>query len=72
MEYKRKEALRYITDSLTEKWDRLVTQALSDLDRNETDEDWIVYRYAILTFALDMMPQTHDKEKFIEQINYYI
>jgi len=59
MRPKRKEALKFFIRELIKSWDELVEEAELHLD--ETEENYIVYRYALLLFALNRAPNSDSR-----------
>ena len=72
MRPKRKEALKFFIRELIKSWDELVEEAELHLD--ETEENYIVYRYALLLFALNRAPNSDSRyaKPFIELIRCYL
>jgi len=69
---KRKEALNFFINELRKSWDDLVEEAELHLD--EREENYIVYRYALLLFALNRAPNSDSRfaKPFNELIRCYL
>ena len=59
MREERREAVKFFIDSLQKEWDSLVEEAKKDVGTE--DEDYIVYRYALLLFAAKHTPPPNSK-----------
>jgi len=69
---KRKDALRFFIEELSQSWEDLVEEAKRDLDTE--DENYIIYRYALLLFALNRAPNSDSRfaKPFKELIRCYL
>ena len=72
MRPKRKEALKFFIRELIKSWDELVEEAELHLD--EREENYIVYRYALLLFALNRASNSDSRfaKPFKELIRCYL
>lgn len=68
----REEALKFFQNELEKEWDKWVEEAKKSL--NQEEEDYIVYRLALLMFTLRRIPPVHNPQfkTFRKEIKYFI